>query len=217
MVKYLNLEKAVDYLIDKTPEGAPFRDGTDPYRLSDRKYLDPRVRRQYFASPLIVRACRDGRWKASGKKPGSPEREHIPDIHFIGSVISSTGDLMAEPGPTSTSLSRHPSRMVAIWTQLMFSIPDSANQGKAAELSEPADPRSSAVRPNRPGRKKGSGGYDSKDAPLLEEIHALVKKKKPVGLWDAALTVVDQAFGKGNMESKAKRLVKKYKEKHDLR
>jgi len=217
VVKNLNLEKAVDYLIDKTPEGAPFRDGTDPLGFSGKKYLDPPVGRHYFAERLIVRACRNGRWKASGKKPGSPEREHIPDIHFIGSVISSTGDLMAEPGPTSTSLSRHPSRKVAIWTDLRFSVPGGANQGKAAELSEPADPRSSAVRPNRPGRKKGSGGYDSKDAPLLEEIHALVENAKPVGLWVAALTVADRAPGKGSTENRAKRLVIKYKEKHDLR
>ncbi len=133
LAQYLNLEEAVDYLIDKTPEGAPFRDGTDPLGFSGKKYLDPPVGRQYFAARLIVRACRDGRWKASGKKPGSPEREHIPDIHFIGSVISSTGDLMAEPGPTSTSLSRHPSRKVAIWTQLMFSVPGGANEGEAAD------------------------------------------------------------------------------------
>ena len=88
---------------------------------------------------------------------------------------------------------------------------------RAAELSEPADPRSSAVRPNRRGRKKGSWGYDSKDAPLLEKIHGLVENKNPMGLWDAALTVVDLAPGKGNTESRTKRLVKKFKAKHALR
>ncbi len=87
---------------------------------------------------------------------------------------------------------------------------------RVAELSEPADPRSSAVRPNRRGRKKGSGSYDSKDAPLLEEIHALVENEKPVGLWVAVLTVADRAPGKGGTENRAKRLVLKYKAMHSL-
>ncbi len=85
------------------------------------------------------------------------------------------------------------------------------------ELPKPVDPQSSAVRPNRAGRKKGSGSWDSEDAPLLVEMQALVENEEPLGLWDAALSAANRARGKGSPESKAKRLVKKYKEKHDLR
>ncbi len=87
---------------------------------------------------------------------------------------------------------------------------------RAAELSEPADPRSSVVRPNRAGRKKGSGSYDSKDRPLLKEIEALVENERPMILWNAALSVAGRAPGK-TIISRAKRLAKKYKERPDLR
>ncbi len=88
---------------------------------------------------------------------------------------------------------------------------------QAAELSEPAAPKSSAVRPNRAGRKKGSGSWDSKDAPLLKEIQVLVETESLMGLWNAALSVADRAPGTGTPESRAKRLVQKYKEKPGLR
>ncbi len=92
-------------------------------------------------------------------------------------------------------------------------------KAETVEMPERAQPERgpSAVRPNRRGRKKGSGGYDSKDAPLLEEIHALVENEEPMGLWHAALTVADRAPGGGTPESKAKRLAKKYKAKYGLR
>ena len=290
LAQYLDLEKAVDYLIDETPEGAPFRDGkvfvrgdyisvVDPNhplhrqvrsvigagRTSDGKatvrlrgntvanpnhpllnntdggttvfvvdardtvvladccrrwhgklqqYIDDWTRRRLFALPLIVRACVDGAWKARGQRPGSAEWEHILNTDFKGSEINeATGDLMATPGPTST----RPESKVAIWTELMFAVPGGADEGKVAELSEPAEPRSSVVRPNRAGRKKGSGSYDVEDAPLLKEIEALVENEKPMALWNAALSVADRARGKGDIYSRAKRLVIKYKERPDLR
>ena len=87
-------------------------------------------------------------------------------------------------------------------------------------LEDPAPKEASnpetAIRPNRRGRKKGSGTYDSKDVPLVEEIHALVDNEKPMVLWNAALSVADRAPGK-TITSRAKRLVIKYKVKHGLR
>ena len=124
LVKHLDLEKAVDYLIDKTPEGAPFRDGADLCRLSERQRLDDRVNRRAFAVPSIIRLCKDGAWKATGKKPGSADREHIPGLAFIDSKINwHTGNLM----------STRSGRMVAIWTELKFSVPGGANEGEAAD------------------------------------------------------------------------------------
>ena len=86
---------------------------------------------------------------------------------------------------------------------------------KAGTTVPTADaPQPPAVRPNRPGREKGSGSYDSKDAPLVKEIRGLVKSKEPVGRWDAALAVADRAPGKGDTESRAKRLLIKYNKKY---
>ena len=136
MIKNLNLEKAVDYLIDETPEGASVRDGADPCRLSDRQRSDRWKKRWRRALPLIVRLCAEGRWKATGKKPGSAVPEHIPDIHFNGSEINGCGDLMSTPGPMPFRLSRRPGPKVVLWTELRFSVPGGADEGKAAELPE---------------------------------------------------------------------------------
>ena len=264
MTQYLDLEKAVDYLIDKTPEGEPFRDGSvfvrgdlfkikvdpahplhgkvfevirtgrndageamvsfrpenpsnpdrriqaDLCRHSDQQYPDPQERRRRFALPLIVRACADGTWKARGQRPNSAEWEDIPNTDFNGSEI---GDYTSDLITTPDGMPKNPDNEEVIWRRVMVSVPSGTDEGEAAELPEPTDPRSSVVRPKRPGRKKGSGGYDSEDAPLVEEIEALVDNEKPMGLWNAALSVADRAPGTGNPESKAKRLVIKYKKK----
>ena len=178
MVKHLDLYKAVDYLIDETPEGAPFRDDADLCRLSDRQRSNRWEKRRRFALPLIVRACADGTWKASGQRPGSAYREHIPQIDFERSNIDvDTGHLMARPGgghltnPPGDGFIGGGARLrggqirfkpgewkpvnckVAKWTELMFSVPSGADEGGGAELPEPTDPRSSVVRPNRAGRR----------------------------------------------------------------
>lgn len=209
MGEYLNLEEAVDYLIDETPEGAPFRerkvfvrgdyisvvdpnhplhrqvrsvigtgrtsdgkatvrlrgntvanpnhpllnntdggttvfvvDARDTVVLADccrrwhgklQQYIDDWTRRRRFALPLIVCACADGAWKARGQRPGSAEWEHILNTDFNGSEINeATGDLMSTPGPTSS----RPESEVAIWTNLMFSVPGGADEGKVAELPD---------------------------------------------------------------------------------
>ena len=72
----------------------------------------------------------------------------------------------------------------------------------------------SAARPNRRGRKKGVGGYDSKDMPLIEEMNRLIKSGEATSQWAAALMVVDDAPGTQNVVNKAKRLAEKYAAKY---
>ena len=60
------------------------------------------------------------------------------------------------------------------------------------------------------GRKKGSGSFAGKDKPLLELMKPLIADGK--AHWAAAMEVVDKAAGAGTDESKAKRLVKRFKE-----
>ncbi len=81
---------------------------------------------------------------------------------------------------------------------------------QAAELSEPIDPASSAGRPNRRGRRKGVGGYDSTDMPLIKKMRRLIKRGEATSPSPAALMVVDKAVGKTSVDNKVKRLVRKY-------
>lgn len=81
---------------------------------------------------------------------------------------------------------------------------------QAAELPEPADPKSSAVCPNRRGRKKGAGGYDSTDLPLVKEMHRLITSGEATGRYPAMLEVVNKAEGKTSVINKGKRLLRKY-------
>ncbi len=67
-----------------------------------------------------------------------------------------------------------------------------------------------ARRRGRGGRKPGSGSYASKDKPLLELMKPLIAGGKTH--WAAAMEVVGKAAGTSTDESKAKRLVKRFKE-----
>ena len=84
---------------------------------------------------------------------------------------------------------------------------------KPAKVAEPAP---SAVRPNRRGRKKGSGGYDTKDLPLIEEMHRLITSEEPMGRYHAMLKVVDRAEGETSAINRGKRLLKGYNKKYGL-
>ena len=75
-------------------------------------------------------------------------------------------------------------------------------------------PAPTVVRPNRRGRKKGTGGYDSKDIPLIKKMRRLIKSGKATGPWNAAFMFVDSAPGTGSADNKAKRLTRKYAEKY---
>ena len=86
--------------------------------------------------------------------------------------------------------------------------------GAVKEEPQPDVSKAKAVRPSRRGRKKGSGGYDSEDAPLVEEMHRLIGSGEASGTQDAALAVADRAPGKRRITSTVKRLVRKYAVKY---
>jgi hypothetical protein len=48
------------------------------------------------------------------------------------------------------------------------------------------------------------------DAPLVEEMHALIVDRKALNATDAARAVLDRAAGKGNDASKVRRLARRY-------
>ncbi len=60
------------------------------------------------------------------------------------------------------------------------------------------------------GRKKGSGSLAAKDEPLLELMKPLIAGGK--SYWPTAMEVAPQAAGAGTVESRAKRLVVRFKE-----
>lgn len=64
----------------------------------------------------------------------------------------------------------------------------------------------------RPGRKKGTGSFASLDAPLLEEMKKMIAQGTVLSTWAAALKVAGKAAGAGTLESKAKRLLKRFSE-----
>ena len=79
-------------------------------------------------------------------------------------------------------------------------------------------PVPTAARPNRPGRRLGSGSYDAGDAKLLVKMERFIKTGKATSIQKAAEEFVGKAKGGGTEESIIKRLVKKYGEKMaDLR
>ena len=65
-------------------------------------------------------------------------------------------------------------------------------------------------------KPKRSGGrdYRLKDAQHIKEMRRLLIAGDATTVWDAALAVARSAIGSGNDSSKAKRLSKRYKERH---
>ena len=62
------------------------------------------------------------------------------------------------------------------------------------------------------GRKPGSGAYTDQDRALWEKMKVALKKKDAVSRWDAAGLFAEGAPGRGNYDSKRRRLVKGYKD-----
>ena len=203
------------------------------------KVIHEEIRRFLSASRSLEQEMRRGTINPLGLHPDEAIQTVIPLVDRASLVIDPFGgdDESGELHPDRISFNdQHTWQHLLFPSDEAFALWPPAGQETKPRIdrrptdqlptkAEPVEPPEreqpergpSAARPNRRGRKKGSGGYDSKDAPLLEKIHTLVENKDPMGLWNAALTVADQARGKGNAESKAKRLVIKYKAKHDLR
>ncbi len=65
----------------------------------------------------------------------------------------------------------------------------------------------------RLGRKRLTGGYVAADARLVDKIRAKVIDEE-VSPWAASLEIAEDAKGGGTLDSRAKRLVGRYYEKH---
>lgn len=88
--------------------------------------------------------------------------------------------------------------------------PDIGAAQSDADEHEPAPKGLTSAARSKGGRKPGSGSYAGKDQPLLELMKPLIAGGK--SHWAAAMEVVTQAAGGGTDESKAKRLVARFRE-----
>jgi hypothetical protein len=66
--------------------------------------------------------------------------------------------------------------------------------------------------PSKPAKRLHPSSLQEQDAPLLEEMRALIEGGKVSGPNPAALQVVDRAAGGGNLDSKVRRLERRYQE-----
>ena len=66
----------------------------------------------------------------------------------------------------------------------------------------------------RLGRPIGAGTYETRDAPLVKDMHQLISDGTATSKWAAAMLVVDRAAGSASDASKCKRLVGRYSEKY---
>ena len=68
-------------------------------------------------------------------------------------------------------------------------------------------------RKRAPGRPVGSGSFEATDEPLLEEMRAAILERTAHSPSAAAYQVAERADGAGTLESKVKRLARRYSEK----
>ena len=81
MVQYYDLEKAVDYLIDETPEGKPFHDGT-AFVVGD--FVEIKVDRPHPLHGQVFEVIRTGRNDA-GEATVSFRPENLNDPENLSS------------------------------------------------------------------------------------------------------------------------------------
>ena len=143
----------------------------------------------------------------------------------------------------ATLLNNHDGRLVDIpptyWLANKFTIDFASGQAGWADLGEgrrvtyqgvvlidrlefdrvvmdtqPLKSKPSEVR-RRSGRKKGSGSFAALDEPLLEEMNKMISSRSALSVWAAAQEMAAKAAGAGTIESKAKRLVRGYREQQN--
>ncbi len=65
------------------------------------------------------------------------------------------------------------------------------------------------------GRKKGSGSYEALDASLVEDMKQIIADGTALSRYAAGMKVAPRAEGPGTLESKAKRLVRRFSAEFD--
>lgn len=114
------------------------------------------------------------------------------------------GDFYAQAGPVELQLSA----VAFDTTELAAGLRRAeALISPAVSDAKPQDaPTDGAV--GRPGRKPGKGGFAASDAPLVEEMKALVDTGEATSPWDAAGKIAGRA--KGSQDNAQTRLVQRY-------
>ena len=101
----------------------------------------------------------------------------------------------------------------AFWTQEAHAI--STNSGeKSGKPDASLKDMAEGEQPKGRGRPPGSGSYESLDEPIVEQMRDALIKEPALSPTAAANRFADGAAGAGTVESKAKRLAKKYSEKY---
>lgn len=94
-------------------------------------------------------------------------------------------------------------------------LAEGAPSTSAADKQASAAPASQLPSDPAPPEKRKRGGhtfdYAKHDEPLVQEMRAMISDGRASGAWDAALAVADRAEGGAKLESKAKRLLLRYK------
>lgn len=112
---------------------------------------------------------------------------------------------------------RHDTRPAAIWTEVVMSAGDVLRvwpdrcQSHGAEKRAPPIAEARGVQSRS--RKAAPNSLVAKDAPLVEEMRAMIRDGRAKGPWDAALALSGRAAGGGTVQSRAKRLLARYSER----
>ena len=159
----------------------------DPWQLDSA--LDWLRQRLHAKTITIPRPSTDGRDRADpvfrmGKNGLLGQRGFVGKDRVHGKL-----------GPAGGSITR------AISGCVLFRIKDVEK-----ELSPPA--------PAKRGRPPKSGSYEKSDIPWIEEMRRLIGNGDAKLVWEAAGAVAERAEGGGVLESRRKRLAKRYSEKY---
>jgi hypothetical protein len=156
-------------------------------------------------------AATDGGWPAL--------RQHLNAGRVRGFILTDERRLVRVPKTDWASPKNDGVGATGVVTKLTrIHLGDRIRQGFALvntrdleTIKLPPRPNVIAV-PSKPkGRPRGAGSLAEADQPLLHEMRDLLKAGKAYSIWAAAGEVADCAEGGGTIESKRKRLAKRYK------
>ncbi len=170
------------------------------------------------------------------------EKEHSARVRR-GTVEAELRRLLYGNGIPAALLNSQDGRLVnigsALWLADKFTVDFASGQASWADLEEgqqvtyqgvvlvdrpefdrvamntqPLKSKPSKMR-RRSGRKRGSGSLTALDKPLLAEMNKMISEENAVSIWAAALKMAPEAAGAGVIESKAKRLARRYREQQN--
>jgi hypothetical protein len=114
----------------------------------------------------------------------------VAEASFLGAMLDDYGGTIASPS--------HPDATVAGVKHRVFFSADDFNKWMTKKF------------PRGVGRPRGSGSWDLADQPLLREMQELIVTGKASSPFNAANQVVQKAAGSGTIESKIRRLERRY-------